>query len=227
MARKTLIQIYICLAYARRFFNIDIFSPLFYRQRSTFLPGVLRIPEEVLVSSKVSSDEQSYQRMKEDKMHRLFMPMTCAIKLCDIVKPPMLAHKVAQYIAEISPYCATIPVLFKYVQDIQSYIDNEYDIEKVVLIDLLQEIQINWVLQTLKSINQMDTFFQQFRKSGRVVFSFMDLNTVPIQMYEIVGLRYVLERLIETDWGNDSYGSRRVRESVNALMEKLDSHGLP
>lgn len=109
MANENLIQIYVCLAYARRFLNQDVLSPLFYRGRSTLLPDGLK-PVELLLGSKTSDDDetdfQSYQVMQDDRMHRLFMPLTCAIKLCDTV-PPRLAQHVARYIANIGPYCAT------------------------------------------------------------------------------------------------------------------------
>lgn len=159
MANESLIQIYICLSYSRRFMNLDVLSPLSRRRGSAFLPPNLK-PIESFAEPKTSSDEDKEagsQRMRDERMHRLFMPLTCVMKLCDKISLPRLTRRIAGFTADIAPYYTTsekfsflritrlwfnttetsfypsdlAPVLLKYAQDLESYLNEDYPVSLV------------------------------------------------------------------------------------------------
>jgi hypothetical protein len=45
--------------------------------------------------------------MRDDKMHRVYLPLTCAMKLCDSIRPERLAYIVADYLADLVPLYST------------------------------------------------------------------------------------------------------------------------
>ena len=104
---KSLIQIYYCAAHAKSYLNLDVLWNLELEQKWT--AGEL----DDAVDSQEEGDGYIYPisplrrfKMRDDNMHRLFLPLNCAIELCDEI-PPELAYIVADYLAEMIPTYST------------------------------------------------------------------------------------------------------------------------
>lgn len=102
MANKSLIQVYICIALSRRFLGADVLKALSYRQGANH-PSRELLRRKGLELPDLANGEDPC-KMKDDKMYRLFLPLTCASKLCDTIRPEDLAYRVADYIADITPW---------------------------------------------------------------------------------------------------------------------------
>jgi hypothetical protein len=46
-------------------------------------------------------------RLRDDLMHRPYLPLTCALKLCDRVRPDRVVYIIAKYLADWVPLCVT------------------------------------------------------------------------------------------------------------------------
>jgi hypothetical protein len=89
MSSNSLIQVYICTAIAQSFFQADVLLPL-------------------QLAHDDDAELQNRRRtrrfmMDDDQMHRLYRPFTCAMELCDKIKPSSLAYTVANYLAKRVP----------------------------------------------------------------------------------------------------------------------------
>ena len=117
---SSLIQVYICAATAKSYFNLDVEWHLQLEQRR--IDG--EFDEDLAMDIDEDGDEGAEWdtgthghghdaaltrrfRMRDDNMHRVFLPLTCAIELCDQILPERLAYIVAGYIADIIPRYAT------------------------------------------------------------------------------------------------------------------------
>lgn len=207
MANESLVQIYICLAYSRRFMNWDVLSPLSSRRGSALLP-----PHVKPIESRPEDVETGSQKIRDDRMHRLFMPLTCVMRLCDKISQPFLTRRIARFTADIAPYYTTTPVLLKYAQDLESYLAQDYPVSPDIL--------AGWVLQSLILITEVDTFFKQFIESGRAVSKFSKSNKIPRHIYEAVELPRLMAQVVQRDWGKDT---RQIHDAAHEVMKKLDT----
>lgn len=107
MSQKTLIRVYMCLAVAQSFLKYDVICPL--NRHSELSKHEQNAVEDhsPLVEYNPAFPVTRRFRMMDDKMHRVYMPLTCATKLCDSVVPARLAHKVAEHLADIIPVFST------------------------------------------------------------------------------------------------------------------------
>ncbi|GJJ14470.1 hypothetical protein Clacol_008734 [Clathrus columnatus] len=230
MANETIIQIYICIAISRRFLNVDVLKPLSSRGTTNLLPRELRQSadgrSEVLPNQANNSESEGGPgpppcKMRDDQMHRLFLPLSCASKLCDTIPSVNLVYRVAKYIADVTPWYATdytdrksvllVPILLKYVQDLEGYIAREYAVS--------QDVYDNWVLRTLQLIDQLDNLLQKFQEIGRLTQSFAKISKVPKEMYEVVHLRQILQQLIQNESGSNT---TEIQEQARAILVKLE-----
>lgn len=105
---NSLIQVYICAAVAKSYLNLDVLWPLELERRR--IAGEFDDEDIVDESSEAEHDGtprlvcSRWFKMRDDNMHRLFLPLTCAIQLCDEIQPARLVYIVADYLAEIIPY---------------------------------------------------------------------------------------------------------------------------
>ena len=104
MSNKSLIGVYISTALARSFLNVDVLLPLMRQAAVTELGGVDHVEDPN--GTHPASGNRLF-KMRDEKMHRVYMPLTCATKLCDFIVPARLACKVAGYLADIIPTYST------------------------------------------------------------------------------------------------------------------------
>ena len=107
---NSLVQVYICVATAKCYLNLDVLWPLELERKR--LAGELDDADEVMDDYERQTEHLAPHfirtfRMPDDTMHRLFLPLTCAIELCDEVRPARLAYLIADYLADIIPFYAT------------------------------------------------------------------------------------------------------------------------
>ncbi|KAF8576237.1 hypothetical protein K439DRAFT_677788 [Ramaria rubella] len=211
MSRPSLIRIYICIALARSFLHADVLWHI--------------MPEDTLVWSRSAgsietatsnflanfSDNLSAQhsrpsKMQDDKMHRVYMPLTCAMQLCDSIKPERLAHRVAEYIADNTPMYSTVAVMLKCTQDLESYIVRRHRVD--------MDTWIRWTLQTLGLIEQAEDLLAQMQNLGGLVSSFTRPPAVP---HELTRITKVLQEVTEAGWGPET---AQIHNRAKALLRK-------
>jgi hypothetical protein len=101
---NSLIQVYICAALTKSYLNLDVLWHLELERQ--------RIRGELDDADFENDGTPAYLpprrfKMRDDNMHRLFRPLTCAIQLCDQIRPKRLAYIVADYLADILPFYST------------------------------------------------------------------------------------------------------------------------
>ena len=108
---KSLIQIYYCAAHAKSYLNLDVLWHLELEQKR--MAGEFDDVEDEDMNPREEWDGYTPPisplrrfKMRDDNMHRLFLPLNCAIELCDEI-PPELAYIVADYLAEMIPTYST------------------------------------------------------------------------------------------------------------------------
>lgn len=109
MSSKTLIRVYACAALAQSFLKLDVLSHVMLDD------GALAVPDNEHdytntqstwgVVDAITGSWKS--RMRDDEMHRVYLPLTCAMKLCDYIRPQRLAYCAADYLAGIVPVYST------------------------------------------------------------------------------------------------------------------------
>lgn len=101
MEGGNLIRIYMCIALARSFLNYDVLNYIVPADRNWEFASL----EQGFISADACNDYRPgvRPRMPDQTMHRLFLPITCAMKLCDLILPQRLAFIVAEYLADIVP----------------------------------------------------------------------------------------------------------------------------
>ena len=107
MAGNSLIRIYMCIALARSFLNYDVLRYIVPAERNwefaALEQGFIMGVDETCDNSRAGMRP----RMPDQTMHRLFLPLTCAMKLCDSILPQRLTFVVAEYLADIVPLLST------------------------------------------------------------------------------------------------------------------------
>jgi hypothetical protein len=104
---KSLMQVYTCIALAKSFLNLDVLWHLELERKRT--AGELDDADADVMEAHFEDMDPRLRRfrMRDDYLHRMYLPLTCAIQLCDQIRPARLAYLVADYLAEIIPYFVT------------------------------------------------------------------------------------------------------------------------
>jgi len=101
--RKSLIQVYICAAWAKIFFSVDIMRPIelerHLRQNGAFLHLQEIMEDEEYITP--SGHFMRRYKMKDHLMFRLYRPMDVAMELCEDVRPETLAYYAVDYLAGV------------------------------------------------------------------------------------------------------------------------------
>ncbi|KAF8581473.1 hypothetical protein K439DRAFT_1662269 [Ramaria rubella] len=187
MSSNSLIRIYICIALSRSFLNADVLK---YMIHSVQFGG--QGTGSIYGNDGRATPLLTRVKMPDEKMHRLYLPLTCALELCDTVRPERLTHIVAEYLANIVPLFAAAPVILKYSQDLQSYVDQEHRVET---------IWIRWTRQTLGLVADAGVLIQQIQETSRLIQSFQRSSSVPREVLQGTGIIAVLNEVIRADWG--------------------------
>jgi len=107
ISKKSLIQVYVCIAQAKAFYNIDVRRPIELEEYLNSTGEHLESTDwELSYDIRIPNWENHQTRqykMKDHTMHRLFRPMTAAINLCDEIQPENLAYYAANYLAKNVP----------------------------------------------------------------------------------------------------------------------------
>ncbi|KAF8510712.1 hypothetical protein JB92DRAFT_2938599, partial [Gautieria morchelliformis] len=211
MGGSSLIRIYMCIALARSFLNYDVLRYIGPAERdwqfATLEHGFLGVD----VPCRDIGESVGRSRMPDQTMHRLFLPLTCAMKLCDSILPERLALIVAEYLADIVPFIATAPVMLKYSQDLHSYVTREHRIEG--------ETWIKWMHQTLGLVEDTELLVKEMQGTGRLVQSFPRSSSIPCEVLQVTGIIHNLRKVARTDWGTHSVD---IHGRANSLLREWD-----
>ena len=112
MSNNSLMQVYTCAAIAKCYLNLDVLWNIDLEQRR--IAGELDdVDEEDMIEhdNALGFSMTGYTtrrfKMRDDIMHRVYLPLTCAVRLCDCIRPERAAYVVADYLAAITPLFAT------------------------------------------------------------------------------------------------------------------------
>ena len=106
MGGNSLIHVYMCIALAKSFLNYDVLRYIVPVDQSW---DSAALDQDFMG---VNARNIRVSRMPDETMHRLFLPLTCAMTLCDSIRPQRLAFQVAEYMADIVPLLSTSESLF-------------------------------------------------------------------------------------------------------------------
>ena len=109
MSSKSLIRVYACAALAQSFLNLDVLSHMMLSEGTPVLPNNEDHDMDTENTWGVTDPTGGLRksRMRDDKMHRVYLPLTCAMKLCDYIRPKRLAYIAADYLAGKVPAYST------------------------------------------------------------------------------------------------------------------------
>jgi hypothetical protein len=107
MSSESLIQVYVCAALAKCFLNHDVLWHIELEKKR--IAGELDDVDDEDIAGEEAVDCSTARRfkMRDDTMHRVYLPFTCALMLCDLVRPERVAYVAANYLASIVPLYAT------------------------------------------------------------------------------------------------------------------------
>jgi len=120
---KSLLQVYICAAFAKIFFSIDIMRPIelerhfrrtrvFLHPSETDVEGLYQTPSGYIMR---------FYKTKDSTMFRLFCPLQVAMELCEEVHPECLTYRIADYLAGIvATYAGGASSYSRYLIDLTS-----------------------------------------------------------------------------------------------------------
>lgn len=111
MSSNSLIQVYVCAAIAKCYLNHDVLWNIYLEQSRQAGEFNDAEEEETTLDNAPGFDTTGYTtrrfKMRDDHMHRVYLPLTCALRLCDRVLPERVAYVVADYLAGVVPLFAT------------------------------------------------------------------------------------------------------------------------
>ncbi|KAF8519609.1 hypothetical protein BU17DRAFT_65835 [Hysterangium stoloniferum] len=224
MSSHSLIQVYICAAIAESFFKADVLAPMW----KNCFPQLADLDEdqdeEYNVHTPVLNNGRQMRRfkMKDDRFHRLYRPFTCAMRLCDTIKPASLAYIAANYLAN------QVPI---YGSNLEMYIVRPYN--------LPISLWIEWTDNTLDLLENTDVLVDEMQDSGILVQSFKDEWKLPPNMIRVrykhprifyhtltnshiikdTGIIGVLEDVSQTKW---DYATERIQDAASSLLVKFE-----
>ncbi|KAF8510714.1 hypothetical protein JB92DRAFT_2938645 [Gautieria morchelliformis] len=208
MSNMGLIRVYVCIALARLFLNVDVLLPL-ARQAASELGGIRHDGADVHTGENDLASGTRKFRMRDEKMHRLYMPLTCATKLCDSIIPTRLACTAAKYLADIIPMYSTLPVMLKYTQDLESYVERGHRVQ--------METYIEWTFQTLGLIERCGDLLTEMQATGRLVNSFTRSSLIPYDVIHATSITKALRDVVDADWGTKT---EEIRGRASAFLQR-------
>jgi len=212
MQSTALIRVYICTALAKLFFDVDILLPLVLEKDTK--ATLAKDREEDSVHWTSTRGIQHYyprrHRLVDQHLHRVYLPLTCAVTLCNSIKPQRLAFKVASYIADIIPQYSTTPLMFKYSQDLVTYVIQEGSVAP--------ETWAEWTLQTLNLISCLPGILHENLQSGSLVQSLANSLEIPVETIQMTNILQSLSMVTLSDWGAHS---QQIEERATALLSEF------
>ncbi|KIJ46051.1 hypothetical protein M422DRAFT_29447 [Sphaerobolus stellatus SS14] len=220
-SRSNLLHIYACAAYAKIYYNVDVLKPIikeYYFRRTKYLcdmegweqPHVINIPH-----SSYDHTTRSY-RMKDHRMHRLFMPLNLAIEQCDKAKPQILSYYIADYLAGTIPTYAAVPTMLKNAQDLEAHLIPIEGLDKSHLLD--------WTKRSLNLIDGIRDLITELQTTGLVVSCFPSSPTIPKAAIRDTYIVDILNAIALSDWGEASVEilewAGDAREDLEAELER-------
>ncbi|GJJ14545.1 hypothetical protein Clacol_008810 [Clathrus columnatus] len=175
MSSQSVIQIYICAGYAKYFYTVDILNWICLDR--LWITGGDPVPQGF---------QFRHFKMAENRMHRLFLPFNCAMKLCDLVQDDILAGPIADYLAKKAVTYGTEPVLLKYAQDLE-------DIWNKLTKDILGLID-----------NLHHNLLSNLQESGKLVSKYRRPAQITKDSIKNTRIMDTLEATALADWGTDT-----------------------
>ncbi|KAF8522924.1 hypothetical protein BU17DRAFT_64123 [Hysterangium stoloniferum] len=215
MQSTALIRVYICTALAKLFFDTDILSPLVLEKNAKTTLATGREEDSVFWTSKQGIQRYYPRRFRlvDQNLHRVYLPLTCAVTLCNSIKPRRMAFKIASYVADIIPQYATTPLMLKYSQDLETYVIREGRVAPIS-----QETWAEWTLQTLNLIFRLPDVLHENLQSESLVQSLANSLEIPIEMIQMTNILQSLQMVTLSDWGAHS---QQIEERATALLSKF------
>ncbi|KAF8464818.1 hypothetical protein JB92DRAFT_3063860, partial [Gautieria morchelliformis] len=194
----SLLQVYLRAGSAKSYLNLNVLWPLeLERQHAA---GELDDAEADVMGAhfQVVDMGPRWRRftMGDEYTHKVYLPLTCAIELCDRIRPARLAYIAADYLAEIIPIFSTLPLMLKYAQDLEMCVSGEYQPSST-------EQLFRWIRQTLCLIEDTMEQLQEVQHCGKLVSSFKRLSSIPSRETRIL---QALDLVVAVYWGE---GTRR------------------
>jgi len=207
MSSTSLIQVYICSALALSFLNLDVMWVMELEGRRSNLPEEYDVDMDEDLGANHAHTPLRRFKMRDDVMHRVYLPLTCAMKLCDSVRPERLAYIVADYLAGIVPLCSTAPVMLKYAQSLETYVARDHRS------DLMWA---EWTIQTLDLVKKAECLLEQMQSKGKLVKSFKRSSSIPRDVLHDTNIIGVLHEIVNADWGPDS---QLISERATVILD--------
>lgn len=208
MSNKSLIGVYVSIAIARSFLNADVLWPM---TRQATLTDLGSINQNEDSSEAYATPVARRFSMRDEKMHRVYMPLMCATKMCDLITPARLTFPVVGHLAKIIPVYSTgkpwyftrvfiiimihlVPVMLKYTQDLETYVFKRHRIQTVCYLRstclsppslIIKETYVQWTLQTLRLIERSVDLLTQIRTTGRLVNSLSGPLFIPDEVIQV------------------------------------------
>lgn len=212
MSSQSLIQIYICAGIAKYFYTVDVLPSLCLDRLWT--QNWINADEDHDDIQTVIPTDFRFRpyKMEDDRMHRVFLPFTCAMMLCDSINHDALASTMADYLAKKSVTYGTEPLLLKHAQDLEMNVARRHGLPLT--------IWSKWTLDTLRLINDRRDFLTSLQSSGKLVYKHIRSSDLTRETIIKTRILDVLKVVSLVDWGNDTENIRRnARLAVESLME--------
>ncbi|GJJ14544.1 hypothetical protein Clacol_008809 [Clathrus columnatus] len=208
-----LIQIYICAGYAKYFYTVDVLNWLCLDR--LWITGWTEDTDQGQLGGDPSIGIPKNFRfrpyiMGDDRVHRVFLPFTCAMKLCDSIQDEILAGPIADYLAKKAVTYGTEPILLKHVQDLEMNMARKYG--------LPIELWSKWTKDTLRLIDDRHEFLCSVQESGKLVSQYRRSSEVTKRTIKNTRLLSVLKVVSSVDWGNDTVD---IQEFATVILEDL------
>ncbi|KAF8464817.1 hypothetical protein JB92DRAFT_3063856 [Gautieria morchelliformis] len=217
----SLIQVYLCAAFAKSYLNLNVLWPLeLERQHAA---GELDDAEAEVMDAHfrdVDMDSGNPRlrrfRMGDECMHKVYLPLTCAIQMCDRIQPARLAYLAADYLAEIIPFFSTVPLILKSAQDLEDFVFGEYWPSSM-------ETLFHDIHERLRLIEHTMDQLQEVQHCGKLVRSFKRPSLIPSRVLEETKILQALDLVVTAYWGE---GNLHINNHARTVKMKLQSsHG--